>query len=640
MKYIGIKLADGSFYTIMEEGKPATKVLDITTASDNQSKVQVDLYRSATQSMADAEYVDTVELANLQPHPNGEPCYQLKLSLDQNNKLNAEVNDPETGASSTSNVTLLSQTMAERTGDPTFLDIDSSGETLSIVDGPEQSFEEPVQELDLNLDEELPDFDQNTIDVPVADDSDSFFADESSSLSMEELNNLESFADKSTEEDMIAPVSNDDDFSFDDITRENKPKAEETPADSTISFEETEFDLPQEEPVEQSADVISEENSLNDFDSIVGDINDMPDIDSQPIEASLPGANPLDFVKEPVDPPDRSDITEETAASDDPFGGLGDFDDDITTSNDIPDTSVLDESTGIGDNSGDLDLPDFESEDTEINSEIPDIDNFNSFDSTSDSQENTIEEQSSPDITFEETSPNFSDFESAVMADTINNPEQENALDADFVNEHTDPTFDDEMDFTSSSDDPFAGTDDFSGSSIGAASGFAAGSTDETMNEDPFADDIFAEEPDVVSDRQENDSAKKTKGPVIVCVICAIICVLATLLLLFVIPNKYNLFNKNESSEQIIAEQEEKLPAVEDNVVIAEEPEEIVPVKPVKSESAPKDIQYKIKWGDTLWDIADAYYKNPWKYKQIAKYNNIANPDKIVSGTIISIPSN
>ena len=155
------------------------------------------------------------------------------------------------------------------------------------------------------------------------------------------------------------------------------------------------------------------------------------------------------------------------------------------------------------------------------------------------------------------------------------------------------------------------------------------------MNEDPFAD-----EPDVVSDKQENDSAKKTKGPVIVCVICAIICVLATLLLLFVIPNKYNLFNKNESSEQIIAEQEEKLPAVEDNIVIAEEPEEIVPVKPVKSESAPKDIQYKIKWGDTLWDIADAYYKNPWKYKQIAKYNNIANPDKIVSGTIISIPSN
>ena len=51
-----------------------------------------------------------------------------------------------------------------------------------------------------------------------------------------------------------------------------------------------------------------------------------------------------------------------------------------------------------------------------------------------------------------------------------------------------------------------------------------------------------------------------------------------------------------------------------------------------------KGVEYKIKWGDTLWDIAGTYYKNPWLYKFIADYNNLENPDYIISGTIITIP--
>ena len=48
MKMIGIKLADGSFYPIMEEGKPCRKNLGLTTVKDNQTRVLVDLYRSKT----------------------------------------------------------------------------------------------------------------------------------------------------------------------------------------------------------------------------------------------------------------------------------------------------------------------------------------------------------------------------------------------------------------------------------------------------------------------------------------------------------------------------------------------------------------------------------------------------------------
>ena len=47
---------------------------------------------------------------------------------------------------------------------------------------------------------------------------------------------------------------------------------------------------------------------------------------------------------------------------------------------------------------------------------------------------------------------------------------------------------------------------------------------------------------------------------------------------------------------------------------------------------------YTIRWGDTLWDIAEAFYRNPWLYPQIARFNNIRNPDRIISGTTIRVP--
>ena len=52
-----------------------------------------------------------------------------------------------------------------------------------------------------------------------------------------------------------------------------------------------------------------------------------------------------------------------------------------------------------------------------------------------------------------------------------------------------------------------------------------------------------------------------------------------------------------------------------------------------------KEVRYRLRWGDTLWDIAQNFYKNPWAYKKIAKYNNIKNPNKIISGTYITIPA-
>lgn len=67
------------------------------------------------------------------------------------------------------------------------------------------------------------------------------------------------------------------------------------------------------------------------------------------------------------------------------------------------------------------------------------------------------------------------------------------------------------------------------------------------------------------------------------------------------------------------------------------------PTPPVASYKVPQTIPrggvpYRIRWGDTLWDIAEAFYRNPWLYPRIARFNNIRNPNFIISGTTIRIP--
>ncbi|MBQ3836358.1 MAG: LysM peptidoglycan-binding domain-containing protein, partial [Treponema sp.] len=162
---------------------------------------------------------------------------------------------------------------------------------------------------------------------------------------------------------------------------------------------------------------------------------------------------------------------------------------------------------------------------------------------------------------------------------------------------------------------------------------------------------------DLYDDEDVGRDEKKNRLPVVICMICAVICVLAVLLLLFIIPSKFNLIN-SKASEKVVQEQaatlappvqkEEPLPpppepvappAKEDEIVVVEEAEIVVPDLPkVEEKREPKVITYKIKWGDTLWDISAAYYKNPWRYKKIARYNGIKNPNHIVAGTYIKIP--
>ena len=60
-------------------------------------------------------------------------------------------------------------------------------------------------------------------------------------------------------------------------------------------------------------------------------------------------------------------------------------------------------------------------------------------------------------------------------------------------------------------------------------------------------------------------------------------------------------------------------------------PEPVAP-PPAQPEKKSEDIVYIIKWGDTLWDISNTFYRTPWLFRKIARDNNIRNPDRIYAG--------
>ncbi|MDE2026537.1 MAG: LysM peptidoglycan-binding domain-containing protein [Patescibacteria group bacterium] len=68
-------------------------------------------------------------------------------------------------------------------------------------------------------------------------------------------------------------------------------------------------------------------------------------------------------------------------------------------------------------------------------------------------------------------------------------------------------------------------------------------------------------------------------------------------------------------------------------------PQTVTPTPtPVASGTAIKTTTYIVVSGDTLWDIAVRAYADGYRWTDIAKANNLANPDLIFSGNILKLP--
>jgi nucleoid-associated protein YgaU len=107
-KNIGIKLADGSFYSVLEQGFEGQKKLVVTTVRDNQDTVQIDLYQSEAAETEGADYLGSLIIENIQALPKGEPEIEVIVGLDDEGNLNAAASDRFTGERQSLSVSLQS----------------------------------------------------------------------------------------------------------------------------------------------------------------------------------------------------------------------------------------------------------------------------------------------------------------------------------------------------------------------------------------------------------------------------------------------------------------------------------------------------------------------------------------------------
>ncbi|MBQ0003439.1 MAG: LysM peptidoglycan-binding domain-containing protein [Treponema sp.] len=254
MKTIGIKLADGTFYPVLTEGTADKKELNLTTVKDDQTTVQVDLYRSESGTMDDAEYVDTLEIKNLKKHPNGEPDIALDVSLDENNELIAELHDPETGKDSSTTVSLVSRTLEQR------------GETSDVTMATDSDLPADFNsDDDFDLDASL---NSNTEQETFESDEDIAF--DPNSLQFDSIVEEDSSDKTISENDFNSEISFDEPASDSDVNSEisfDEPASEmsfsDTPAETTSSNAGLDFsDILDEETKEGHAASDSETDSI------------------------------------------------------------------------------------------------------------------------------------------------------------------------------------------------------------------------------------------------------------------------------------------------------------------------------------------------------------------------------------------
>ena len=117
---IGIKVADGSFYPVLEPGYTGKKRLTLTTVKDNQEKVQIDMYQGKGPSLEDAQYIGSLIIENITPAPKGTPDIELVLGLDANGELTAEARDRSTGESQSFSISLKTLSAEETYEVPDF----------------------------------------------------------------------------------------------------------------------------------------------------------------------------------------------------------------------------------------------------------------------------------------------------------------------------------------------------------------------------------------------------------------------------------------------------------------------------------------------------------------------------------------
>ncbi|MDR2803360.1 MAG: LysM peptidoglycan-binding domain-containing protein [Treponema sp.] len=127
---IGIKVADGAFFPIVEENVAARKRLVLTTANDAQTSVQIDFYRSSSASMSEAAYIGTLLIENITKKNKGNPSIELIISSDGKGEFSASAYDIDRPEEKDNHI--LSVSLPARDNSNNFYDIDLEHEDSTI----------------------------------------------------------------------------------------------------------------------------------------------------------------------------------------------------------------------------------------------------------------------------------------------------------------------------------------------------------------------------------------------------------------------------------------------------------------------------------------------------------------------------
>jgi hypothetical protein len=201
--YIGVKVADGTYYPIFESSYRGKKKLVLTTVRDDQESVQIDLYRGEGPSMENPEYVGSLVVEHIQRAGKGEAEIEMVLGADQNGNLNATASDKATGEYQSLSVSLEALEEEETYDMPDFeLDDTQFAEDHDRAIGaefdeemtPETESEGETESFDLDTD--LGDFEGINLEEEQSEISELAEPSESSSVSGEQAEAPDYFAEE------------------------------------------------------------------------------------------------------------------------------------------------------------------------------------------------------------------------------------------------------------------------------------------------------------------------------------------------------------------------------------------------------------------------------------------------------------
>lgn len=160
---IGIKVADGTYYPILERDSVQKRKLVLSTAKDQQTIVQIDLYEGDGEDIANARYVGSLMIENIQPAPQGEPEIQMLVGIDEGGSLAAQAEDLASGENQSLNVSLESLAEDSVYDIPEFeldeeFDPWTAGKIEEVEEEEDSSFDEASDEgFDESFDEDFDD---------------------------------------------------------------------------------------------------------------------------------------------------------------------------------------------------------------------------------------------------------------------------------------------------------------------------------------------------------------------------------------------------------------------------------------------------------------------------------------------------